>query len=187
MPIYTWLEPVKWLAAWLTDALAHSFRQGSCFVLVQRKACVLQWHNQRENNGKTNYAQKNARKVALTVFQYCEGYSLAWIWEPVHGSLLWCHCRYTRLGRHRLRLQPGQRASPPTSTVWPVCPLLAQSSYLEWACSPQQPFLHCFCFPKVLQHLTSLLESIKTEKWFLLKNEATTNLFLLLLLILQFL
>lgn len=78
---------------------------------------------------------KGARLQILTVFQCCGGYSLAWFWDPVHGSLLWCHCRYIGLGRSWHCPWAERRASPPTSraAAWPACPAcpcMPQNSHL---------------------------------------------------------
>ena len=71
-------------------------------------------------------------QMVLTVFQCCGGYSLAWFWDPVRGSQLWCHCKHTGLDRHWRCPWAGQRASPPTSRVAarPECPCPPQNCNL---------------------------------------------------------
>ena len=152
MPIYTWLE-CQWVTDWhiyththtgthtaLQARLLFSFCLSKVMCTTTIHSGITQYNIAQKEKWKRRekdtvreflcHAHTHTRgarvQMVLTVFQCCGGYSLAWSWDPVHGSPLWCHCRYTGLGRRWHCSWAEQRASPPTSRV----PCLPQNSYL---------------------------------------------------------
>lgn len=163
MPIYTWLE-CQWVSDWhtLTDT---GFTGSAIGRLYSEQSHVQLWNtfkmgnrNKSETKDKQGpnqvvpsrphtHTHRHTCRVTdwltvLTVFQCCGGYSLACSWDPVHGSLPWCHCRYKGPGR-RWHCPPAERrASPPTSraAARPACPCTPQNGHLWWAySSPLKP------------------------------------------------
>lgn len=153
MPIYTWLE-CQWVTDWhtLTDtgfpgsAIGRLY-SGQSHVQL-RTTFKMGNQNKSETKDKqgpnqvvpldlTHTCRVTDRLTVLTVFQCCGGYSLACSWDPVRGSLPWCHCRYKGPGR-RWHCPPAERrASPPTSraAARPACPCTPQNGHLWWAYS----------------------------------------------------
>lgn len=187
-PAYLYLTgmPVSdWLHDWHTLAYTciHGFA-GRTIVLfrLSKVMCTttIQPENKRETMERQSLGNKDV-KMLLTIVQCCGGYSLAWFWDPVHGSPLWRHCRYTRLGRHWHCQWSGQRASAATSTARLDIPFQPQNSCLLWTCSAASPlptglFLSTFflCVPAFRSTVTPhkpgmikylLIKNVEKEKW----------------------